>query len=69
MASAKEFLDYAEECLDWARTARSEREREIFLQVTRTWMEAATLATGKLLAASNAVVEPAEADNGGNATV
>ena len=41
MSSAKEFRDNAEECIGWARTARSDREREIFLQMARTWIEAA----------------------------
>jgi len=44
MSSAKEFRDYAEECLGWAKTARSEKERDTFLEMARTWMEAAMLA-------------------------
>jgi hypothetical protein len=35
---------YADECFEWARTARSEREREIFLQMARIWLEAAVRA-------------------------
>jgi hypothetical protein len=41
MSSAKEFRDNAEECIGWARSARSDKEREIFLQMARTWTEAA----------------------------
>jgi hypothetical protein len=41
MSSAKEFRDNAEECIGWARTARSDKERQIFLQMARTWIEAA----------------------------
>ena len=41
VSSAKEFRDNAEECIGWARTAHSDKEREIFLQIARTWMEAA----------------------------
>jgi hypothetical protein len=41
MASAKEFREYANECLDWARTAKTDRERSIFLQMARTWTEVA----------------------------
>jgi hypothetical protein len=41
MSSAKEFREYADECMDWARTARSERERAIFLEMAQTWMAAA----------------------------
>jgi hypothetical protein len=45
MDSAKQFQEYAEECLDWAKSARSDQEREIFLQMAQTWMEAAMLAS------------------------
>jgi hypothetical protein len=31
--SAKEYRDNAVECMGWARTARSDRERAIFLQM------------------------------------
>ena len=36
----------ADECLDWARTARTDRERQIFLQMARAWLEAATRREG-----------------------
>ena len=39
--SAKEYREYADECLDWAKTAKSHKEREIFLQMARAWLEAA----------------------------
>ena len=42
MSSAKELRANADECLDWARTARTDRERQIFLQMARAWLEAAT---------------------------
>jgi hypothetical protein len=41
VASAKEYRENAKECLEWAHAARSDREREIFLQIGRTWIEAA----------------------------
>jgi hypothetical protein len=41
MHSAKEFRDNADECVGWARTAHSDRERQIFLQMAKTWLEAA----------------------------
>jgi hypothetical protein len=44
MESAEQFREYAEECLGWAKTARSDQERETFLQMARTWMEVAMLA-------------------------
>jgi hypothetical protein len=37
----------AEECLGWARTARTDRERDIFLQIARAWNEAAEKLDGK----------------------
>ena len=39
--SSKEFRDFANECLDWARTAKSHNERDIFLQMAQIWLEAA----------------------------
>ena len=39
--TAQEYRENAEECIGWARTARSDREREIFLQMARTWLGAA----------------------------
>lgn len=42
--SSKEYRQFADECLGWARTARSDRERRIFLQMTETWLEAAAQA-------------------------
>ena len=41
---AKELRDNAQECLDWARTAHSEREREI----SQTWLELAVRAEDRL---------------------
>jgi len=41
MSSAKEFREYARECMDWASTARSEQERTIFLEMAQTWVTAA----------------------------
>jgi hypothetical protein len=44
MASAKEFRDYADECKKWAKCAKTNRERDIFLQLAKSWMDAALLA-------------------------
>jgi hypothetical protein len=44
VSSSKQYRDFAYECLGWARTARSEQERNIFLQMAQTWLEAAALA-------------------------
>jgi hypothetical protein len=43
VVSAREYRANADECMDWARTARSERERSIFVQMAQTWLHAAML--------------------------
>jgi hypothetical protein len=42
--SSKQYREFADECLGWARTARSDRERRIFLQMAEAWLKAAALA-------------------------
>jgi hypothetical protein len=42
VSSPKELRAYAEECIGWARSTRADNERDIFLQMARTWIEAAT---------------------------
>jgi hypothetical protein len=42
VSSPKELREYADECIGWARSARTDNERDIFLQMARTWIEAAT---------------------------
>ena len=39
--TAKDFREYAEEHLGWAKTARSTKERQTFLQMAQAWLEAA----------------------------
>ena len=46
MAAAQEFYNYADEHFGWAETAKTERERAIFLQMAAAWLEVAN--TGKL---------------------
>jgi hypothetical protein len=41
MPTKKEYREYADECLGWAKTAKSDKEREIFLQMAQTWLEGA----------------------------
>ena len=38
MASANECRQFADEILGWVKTAKSEREREIFRQMADTWL-------------------------------
>jgi len=44
MGSEKEFLEYANECFEWAKTARTDQERDIVLQMANSWTAAALLA-------------------------
>jgi hypothetical protein len=39
--SSNEFRDFANECLDWAKSAKSDNERDIFLQMAQAWLGAA----------------------------
>ena len=40
-ASPKEFREYADKCIRWAGTAKTEHERDFFLKIARTWLDAA----------------------------
>jgi hypothetical protein len=39
--SSKEYREFADECMHWAKTARSDRQKRIFLQMAETWLKAA----------------------------
>jgi hypothetical protein len=39
--AAYEFYDHADEHFAWAETAKTERERAIFLQMAAAWLEVA----------------------------
>jgi hypothetical protein len=41
VAAAQEFYNYADEHFGWAETAKTERERAIFLQMAAAWLEVA----------------------------
>ena len=41
MTASAEYRRFLEECLHWADTAPSEKERASFLQLAKTWYEAA----------------------------
>ena len=62
MSSSQDYRDYADECLGWAKTARSPREREIFLQMAQTWLQAAAHLEGR---ANKEERIPPEAEAGG----
>lgn len=39
--TSEEFRQYAEEAMRWARQAKTDQEREGFIDLARTWMLAA----------------------------
>lgn len=43
MSKANEFQIYANECLTWAKSADTEEKRHQFLNLARTWMQAAVI--------------------------
>ena len=47
MPGAADYRAFADECMGWAKTARTDRERRIFLQMVETWLEAAAIAERK----------------------
>jgi hypothetical protein len=44
MTTAEEYRQYADECIAWAKQAKTDSERDILLQMAKTWMEAALIA-------------------------
>lgn len=43
MASARQYREYADECVAWAKEAKSDQDRETFLKMAQDWLHAATL--------------------------
>ena len=41
MASSNEYRANAAECVGWAKSAKSAKERDIFLQMASAWLSAA----------------------------
>jgi hypothetical protein len=46
MVTIEECHKNAEECLRWATGAKTEAERKVFLDMARTWTEAAAMLDG-----------------------
>jgi hypothetical protein len=40
-ASPKEFREFAQECMRWAGDTKSQRHRQVLLEMARTWLQAA----------------------------
>ncbi|MFZ0423676.1 MAG: hypothetical protein WAL80_12440 [Xanthobacteraceae bacterium] len=49
MTSAKEYREFAAECLLWATEVASEKDRQIFLDMARDWTLAAIRLEGLLI--------------------
>jgi hypothetical protein len=47
MDSENHYRENADECLAWAKSAKSDREREIFIQMAQAWLQAAERRTLK----------------------
>jgi hypothetical protein len=47
MSNADEYRRNADECMEWAKTAKSDFERNTFLQMAQTWLAAAMYADGR----------------------
>jgi hypothetical protein len=43
MASAQDFREYADKCLEWAAAAESDQERSLLRQMAHTWWRIAIL--------------------------
>ena len=41
MTDAKEYRDFAEECLKWAQETKDDAQREVFLEMANSWVQAA----------------------------
>jgi hypothetical protein len=48
MTTPQEYRQYAEECLRWAREAKTEIERQQLLELANAWVQAAALQDGAL---------------------
>jgi hypothetical protein len=49
-ASPAEFREFAQECLRWAGETKSQRHRQVLLEMARTWLQAAVEVEGGLTA-------------------
>jgi hypothetical protein len=47
MRPAQEYRDYADECVAWAKQAKTDSERDLFLKMAEDWLRAAAVLTTK----------------------
>jgi hypothetical protein len=55
---SKEFRQNAQDCLQWARDAKTDEERKAFVDMARTWMQAATKAEGMVIPVADELPTP-----------
>jgi hypothetical protein len=58
MATAKEYREFAAECLRWATEVDSEQDRQSFLDMARDWTLAAMRPEGILIPDSEQQLSP-----------
>ncbi len=46
MTTPEEYRRYADECMKWAREAKSDKDRETFLELASAWLQAAAIGDG-----------------------
>jgi hypothetical protein len=56
MTTPNEYRKFAEECLRWARDAKTDAERKAFLDMARAWTQAAARTNGE--AAPTSMIAP-----------
>ena len=61
--SAKEYRAFADECMGWAKTARTDKERQIFVEMAGTWLRAAALAERTNPSSANATSQMEQASH------
>lgn len=61
MSSPREYRDHVTECLDSARAAQSDAERQIFLDMAKAWLETAVQAVIPKASQQPAEAPPADA--------
>jgi hypothetical protein len=61
--SSKEYREFADECLHWAKTARSDREKRVFLQMAETWLKAAVVADSRGQRETTTINQPSSSDS------
>ncbi|MGA9891689.1 MAG: hypothetical protein WBQ55_04825 [Xanthobacteraceae bacterium] len=62
MPSAKEYREYVDKCLGWAKSAKTDYERDIYLQMAKGWLEAALIANGSSLGPTAWTKPPSDED-------